>query len=242
MKQIITGQDIRQLGTILSIWAHPDDETLSCAGIMYNAILNGQKVVCLTATKGEAGSQDTSLWPPETLGDTRAAELAAALKIIGVSEHHWLGYGDGECDKVNFTEATQKISKYIQTYKPDSILTFGTDGLTGHTDHQTVSRWVSQAVSDSSNDISVYHVVITEDQYQAYLLEADSKLNIFFNIEKPPIYNRSKCDILYNCDDQTCTVKQAAIAAMPSQTKIMFDNLGSNFIVNAFKVESFIKS
>jgi LmbE family N-acetylglucosaminyl deacetylase len=34
---------INSLGTIMSVWAHPDDETFTCAGIMRQAVNNGQK-------------------------------------------------------------------------------------------------------------------------------------------------------------------------------------------------------
>ncbi len=57
MKQLLTQSDVAQLGTILGIWAHPDDETWSSAGLMAMAADNGQRVVCVTATYGENGVQ-----------------------------------------------------------------------------------------------------------------------------------------------------------------------------------------
>jgi len=38
MDKSCSRNDIKMLGTILSVWAHPDDETFSCAGIMAQAI------------------------------------------------------------------------------------------------------------------------------------------------------------------------------------------------------------
>ncbi len=46
MKQIHNFEDIKKLGTILSVWAHPDDETFTCGGILATAVKNGQQVVC----------------------------------------------------------------------------------------------------------------------------------------------------------------------------------------------------
>ncbi|OOL28439.1 GlcNAc-PI de-N-acetylase, partial [Rhodococcus rhodochrous] len=37
-------------GTILSIWAHPDDETYLAAGVMAAARDDGRRVVCASAT------------------------------------------------------------------------------------------------------------------------------------------------------------------------------------------------
>ena len=53
---------MKDLGTILGVWAHPDDEGYLSAGIMAQAMRNGQRVVCVTATRGEAA--DPEQWPP----------------------------------------------------------------------------------------------------------------------------------------------------------------------------------
>ncbi len=50
--------DIRELGTVLSIWAHPDDEAYLCDGIMAMAAAAGSRVVCVTAARGELGVTD----------------------------------------------------------------------------------------------------------------------------------------------------------------------------------------
>ena len=57
-----------ELGTILSIWAHPDDETYLAGGVMAAAAAHGQRVVCATASAGERGTDDPMTWPPERLG------------------------------------------------------------------------------------------------------------------------------------------------------------------------------
>ena len=57
-----------ELGTVLGVWAHPDDETYLSAGLMAQAVRDGDRVVCITATRGEGGSLDEERWPPETMG------------------------------------------------------------------------------------------------------------------------------------------------------------------------------
>ena len=49
---------MEELGTILGVWAHPDDETYLCAGLMASAARAGSRVVCVTATRGELGTGD----------------------------------------------------------------------------------------------------------------------------------------------------------------------------------------
>lgn len=233
---------IKKLGTILSVWAHPDDETFSCAGIMAQAIKNNQKVVCITATKGEKGTQDTSKWPAETLAAVRTQELKEALRIIGVKEHHWLDYHDGACQYQDDDSAAGKIATYIQKYNPDTVLTFGPEGLTGHPDHQSVSRWVSRAIELSDSNPALYHAVVAQEQYDRYLKKADEALGIFYNIKIPPIRPLSACDLSFLCDAaEMCTLKRSAIAAMPSQTEAMFTIFGEEFVESAFMTEAFIR-
>ena len=50
--------DAAELGTVLGIWAHPDDEAFLSAGLMAAARDAGQRVVCVTATLGEHGTDD----------------------------------------------------------------------------------------------------------------------------------------------------------------------------------------
>ena len=51
------------LGTMLGVWAHPDDETYLAAGLMAVGVRQGNRVVCVTATRGEEGSWDEGRWP-----------------------------------------------------------------------------------------------------------------------------------------------------------------------------------
>ena len=141
MSQIKTSEDIKKLGTILTVWAHPDDESFLAAGIIASAISNGQKVACITATKGEEGVQDEKRWPHKHLGEIRKSELMEALKIIVVANHHWLDYHDGECSNANVHKADSKIVEYIKCYNPNTIVTYAPYVWTGHHDTQTVSRW-----------------------------------------------------------------------------------------------------
>ena len=55
----------------------------------------GQRVVCVSATAGEHGTDDPETWPPDRLGQVRRWEAAAAMAVLGVTEHHILGLPDG---------------------------------------------------------------------------------------------------------------------------------------------------
>lgn len=93
--------DVAELGTIVAVWAHPDDEAFLSAGLMAMAAGAGSRVVCVTATRGEHGTSDPAQWPPTRLAAVRERELAASLTALGVDEHHWLGMEDGRCASVS---------------------------------------------------------------------------------------------------------------------------------------------
>lgn len=233
----ITLSDVGNLGSILGVWAHPDDETFCSGGIMATAINNGQQVVCITATKGEKGIQDPVKWPPERLGQIRETELAEALKILGVKDHHWLNYGDGQCQSVEENDAAKKLRALIEKYQPDTILTFSPDGLTGHPDHQAVSRWVSRAATDQ--DVAVYYAVQLKSLYEKSR-QADEKFNIFFNIDQPLLIEEQDCQIIAKLPEQILKLKCQALRAMPSQYQAMFKGLGEDNFSLMFSKEAFI--
>lgn len=238
--QIRTPHDVKQLGTILSVWAHPDDESFSAAGIMSAAIANGQTVVCVTATRGEAGVQDARRWPPEKLADIREQEMEAARAVLGLKLHHWLGYHDGHCHEVPPAEGVGHIRELIKTYQPQTILTFGPDGITGHTDHQTVSHWATTA-ADGENT-NVYYLVEEEEKYDNYMKHLDRRHNIYFNIDKPPVYNAADCEIAFKLTPELCRKKCAALKLMPSQTEAMFKSAPEDFMEAALGIECYVKA
>jgi LmbE family N-acetylglucosaminyl deacetylase len=137
--------DARTLGTVLGVWAHPDDEAYLSAGLMALARSAGNQVTCVTATLGEHGTEDPVAWPPARLARTRRLEIAASMAILGVTDHRILGYEDGTLADQPPEPAVAAIAAVMEEVRPDTVVTFGPDGMTGHPDHRTVSAWTSAA-------------------------------------------------------------------------------------------------
>src|SRR5512135_3920215 len=86
--------------SLMTVHAHPDDETIGTGGVMAKAVRDGHRVVLVTCTRGEQGEivvpeMDT----PENhrrLGELRAAELERAMAALGVTEWENLGYRDSD--------------------------------------------------------------------------------------------------------------------------------------------------
>lgn len=241
MQQIVTTDDVKKLGTILSVWAHPDDETFTAGGILAAAVKNGQQVLCVTATKGEKGVQDESRWPASRLAEIRTKEMEASLRELGVRDHLWLGYHDGECADADPRAAAEAVAELIEWYKPDTILTFGPDGLTGHPDHQTVSLWVQRAVAQSDTKLQVYHVVYDHRQYEQFLIPLHRKINLFFNTDKPPITEARICDIALRLPPPIFDQKMRALAAQPSQMERVLQAVPKDAQQGTFGTEYFVR-
>lgn len=154
---------VDELGTIVSVWAHPDDETFLAGGIMAAARARGQRVVCVCATAGELGTNDPVRWPPERLGRIRRFEAAAAMAVLGVTEHRFLDLPDGGLAEVDPGPAVERLAALLADVRPDTILTFGPDGATFHPDHQAVSRWAGLAWLQAGRPGRVLHAAVTED-------------------------------------------------------------------------------
>ncbi len=167
----MTVQSTSALGSVLSIWAHPDDEAYLAAGIMTMATGSGQSVVCVTATKGEGGSSDPDQWSAAEMAGIRERELRACLDVLGVDDHRWLGYIDGECEHVDADEAVASIVAILDEVRPDTVLTFGPDGFSDHPDHRTVSHWTTTACrqfNDSGGRCRLHYVTQTPEWIADY--------------------------------------------------------------------------
>ena len=210
---------IAKLGTILGLWAHPDDETWCAGGILAAAAANGQRVVCVTATRGEAGEQHDPLATSEPLGSVRERELRAALNVLGIREHHWLNYYDGQCHTVDDQEAAAHFQHIIEASKPDTILTFGPDGLTGHPDHQAVSRWTDLALHGAklTKTPNVFHKVESKEYYEQVGRKIGQRFNIYFMIDQPPLLSESQIDLAFRLPPELKAKKLQALGAQSSQ-------------------------
>ncbi|MBF4767444.1 PIG-L family deacetylase [Nocardioides agariphilus] len=197
---------LAQLGTVLMVWAHPDDETYLAGGLSAALTASGQRVVCVTATRGEAGGEAADL------AAIRTTELEAALALLGVEEHHWLDYPDGGCAAVDEATAAARVRGYIDVVDPDTVVTFGPDGFTGHPDHQAVSRWVDLAVT--ARKTRVLHAVAREQRPDASL---DEDYGVF-ELGLPRVVPDDEIDVLFAIDETLLERKVAALLLQESQT------------------------
>jgi LmbE family N-acetylglucosaminyl deacetylase len=99
-------------------------------------------------TSGEAGMiSDPSLATRQTLGQVREQEDREAWRLVGrpPDRHEFLRYPDGGAADVPFEELVGKYAPILREETPDVVVTFGPDGITGHSDHIAVGAAATEA-------------------------------------------------------------------------------------------------
>lgn len=236
--------DIAQLGTILGVWAHPDDETWSMGGLLAQASKNGQRTACITASRGEAGlTSDEFKWPQAELANIRKKELEESLKILGVVDHRWLDCHDGKMMNMESEECITRITQIIEEIQPDSIFTFGADGLTGHTDHIAIHNWTVHAIKQSRSTAKLYTVAEYAEHFSSAEFErANKKFNMFTENNTPNLIKKSEATIFFALNDDIKDKKLRALKAHASQVdRLIKDVDGYDFVLSLCNSEAFIR-
>ncbi|MEU7060696.1 PIG-L deacetylase family protein [Streptomyces sp. NPDC046197] len=137
------------LPSVLAVFAHPDDESLSAGGVLARHGAAGARTAVVTATWAE--------------GTRRAAELADALRILGAGEPRMLGYADARAPQsapgglrfrdAPLEESVRRLVTHIREFRPDIVVTHDAyGGLTGHPDHVHTHRVTTLAVQAAGMD------------------------------------------------------------------------------------------
>jgi mycothiol S-conjugate amidase len=154
--------------TLLSVHAHPDDESSKGASTVARYHAEGVRTVLVCCTGGEEGDiLNPAMDTPEVradIGKVRLAELKAATDIIGYDETVMLGYRDsGMPDSEANTrpdsfaqapldEAVERLVKIIRREKAQVIITYPDEqSRYPHPDHLRVHE-ISLVAFDAAGD------------------------------------------------------------------------------------------
>lgn len=131
----------------LFVFAHPDDESFAAGGTIAKLSSTGHEVMLACATSGCKGkSGEFQFATREELARHREEELRSACSVLGVAELMLYRYPDGELKSLDPAALAERIRSTIAELKPDAILTFPPDGVTGHSDHIAISQATEKAV------------------------------------------------------------------------------------------------
>ncbi len=232
-------REVDGLGSLLSIWAHPDDETFLAGGVMGLARDRGQRVVCVSATAGEHGTDDPVTWPPDRLGALRRDESAAAMRILGVDDHRWLDYEDGTLAGADREEGIGRVVELLQEVRPDTILTFGADGMTFHPDHMTIHSWVREAWERRGRPGRLLCAAVEAEvlERQRDVLET---WGVYMTEQRPAAVPARDLALHLTLDGAVLDRKLAALDAMPSQIEPSLARVTREQFREVNRVESFL--
>ncbi len=133
--------------TIVSLHAHPDDETLLTGGTLARLHAEGHRVVVVVATDGALGL--TARRHQRGLPATRTRELEAACAALGVDRLVMLGYPDsGRHDEGPHDRFTARpvrwpaarVAALLVEESADVLTVYDRAGGYGHPDHVHVHR------------------------------------------------------------------------------------------------------
>ena len=145
-------QTSNNLPGLMTIFAHPDDESFGMAGTLARAVMTGHPVAIVCATRGEEGKiADPSLATQEQLGQVREQELRNAAAAVGVHDVAFLDYIDGHLAEADENEAIGRIVYQLRRFRPAVIATFTANGGYGHVDHMAIHRLTLAAVEAAAN-------------------------------------------------------------------------------------------
>lgn len=154
---------------LLLVHAHPDDETIGNGATMARYVDEGADVTLVTCTLGELGEilvpelEHLAADREDGLGEHRITELADAMKILGVTDHRFLGGAgryrdsgmihadDGSAAvppdvredsfwRADLLEASTHLVRVIREARPQVLVTYDDFGGYGHPDHIQAHR------------------------------------------------------------------------------------------------------
>jgi LmbE family N-acetylglucosaminyl deacetylase len=228
-----------RIGTLLGVWAHPDDEAYLSSGLMSRVRNHGGRVVVATATRGERGTDDPARWPPGRLGALRERELRASLAEVGVHEHHWLAHRDGELAGLPLSQGADEVRSLIEGVNPDVIVTFGPEGMTGHPDHRAISAWVTEAWHRTGQRSALWYATLTSEFHEDWG-ELSERVGLWLADTTPPVTYAGDLAAAVRLTGSMLARKHRALRAHASQTRALEDLVGPARYRDWWSSETFV--
>ena len=151
--------------TLLSVLAHPDDETFGMGGTLALYARRGVNVHLVCATRGEVGEIDPEY--KETIKSAaclRTQELRCAVEVLGIDDLHFMNYRDSGMSGAEannhpkalaaqpIEQIAKEVAHMIRKIKPDVVLTFDPIGGYRHPDHIAMHHATIQAFDLAANE------------------------------------------------------------------------------------------
>lgn len=174
MSSPIQGDD--KANTLLVVFSHPDDETV-VSPILARYAREGVTVHLAIATDGQKGVREHAGIPSGAkLAAARAEEARCACRELGIQPPILMGIEDGAMGETgNKAALVREISRLFRELEPDVVVTWGPDGVSGHTDHRLVSSVVTEVYQgEEAPPRQLYYVGLSAERLAGLTKKAGS--------------------------------------------------------------------
>lgn len=201
---------------LLVVMAHPDDESMGCAGLILRHSRAGVPVNLICGTRGEAGwSGKPRGAKQEDLAQIRTEELREAAAALAISEVELWDYPDGGVDRIDRQEITNRIWEQISRLRPKAVVGWGPDGVYGHPDHIAMGACTDSAVGSMTEGDrpALYHLAVDQQVADFYKIA----LRLAGENHELPLVVKDQVDVVFELDADEVMMKLRAIDCHKSQ-------------------------
>jgi LmbE family N-acetylglucosaminyl deacetylase len=164
--------------TLMTVHAHPDDESISTGGILARYSAEGIRTVLVTCTDGGCGDGPDGVKPGDP-GHDRASvvaerldELERSCRALGVHHLEMLGYRDSgmmgwpQNDEPHsfwstpVEDGAARLAELIRRYEPQVMVTYDENGFYGHPDHIQAHRITMAAAEATGIPVKLYQTAV----------------------------------------------------------------------------------
>src|SRR5439155_17050080 len=139
---------------------------------------------------------------------------------------------DGTCAQVPHDEGVAKVEAILRDVQPDSVFSFGPDGMTDHPDHKATCAWATAAFERAAKPGGSLYYATTTPEWAAAFVPRMNRFNVFMSPNVPPVTPREDA-IVFELPPDLLDLKLKAIEAHVSQVEGMLNAFGQDFFREA---------
>jgi LmbE family N-acetylglucosaminyl deacetylase len=138
------------------------------------------------------------------------------MAILGVTEHYILDLPDGDLPQ-HAPTGRARIGELLDEVRPDTILTFGPEGMTFHPDHISVHEWVTAEWRQRGFPCRLLYAVTSVPAYERSGATFE-EIGAYMSTQRPSPVPVDQLALMVHPTGAALDQKIAALAAMSTQT------------------------
>ena len=148
-------------------------------------------------------------------------------------------FRDGTCDAVPETEGIARVEALVEDVDPDTVLTFGPEGLTGHPDHSAVSRWTTKAFENVAKPKATLCYATSRPEWAAEFVPVLNSFTEVYAPGLPPTTPGDDLAIGLRLTDELVDLKVRALKEQISQFEPFLQHFGEDGVRGFLVSEDF---